>query len=137
MFKRISQITLAAALLAVPVGLAGNAQASGSSTTTKSTVTAAAAIRDCIDVANRDVGLNNTGNYVKEVQCLLNWAVNPSTYHLIDEDGDFGPDTEGKVYKFQRCYNASHNPNIGVDGRVGPETAPKLESYARGSDWVC
>ena len=40
-------------------------------------------IRDCIDVPNRDVGRGSTGDYVHEVQCLLNWAINPATFPRI------------------------------------------------------
>lgn len=97
---------------------------------------AVAAIRDCIDVPNRDVGRGDSGNYVREVQCLLNWAVSPSTYHLIAEDGSFGSDTEGKVVKFQRCANA-RGANLSVDGRVGSHTAPYLEQWAASASYVC
>jgi zinc D-Ala-D-Ala carboxypeptidase len=67
----------------------------------------------------------------------LNWAVAPTTYHRIAVDGDFGPDTAGKVTKFQQCYNDRVDPNIGVDGRVGSETAPKLETWAGSTQYVC
>jgi zinc D-Ala-D-Ala carboxypeptidase len=137
-FRGISHVAIAAALLAVPVGMAGAAQASATSTTTKTTTTSrAAAIRDCINVTNREVGRGDSGNYVKEVQCLLNWAIRPATYHPIAEDGEFGADTEGKVYKFQRCYNAKPGADIGVDGRVGPQTWPKLEDWAEGTTFIC
>ena len=94
------------------------------------------AIRDCIDVANRDVGRGDTGNYVREVQCLLNWAVNPLTYHLIAVDGRFGSDTEGKVILFQQCANA-YGAGLDVDGRVGKHTAPVLEDWAASAYYVC
>ncbi len=94
------------------------------------------AIRDCIDVPNRDIGRGDSGNYVREVQCLLNWAIRPSTYHDIAVDGSFGPDTEGKVRKFQQCANA-YGAGLAVDGRVGPKTAPHLESWAASTAYVC
>jgi hypothetical protein len=95
-----------------------------------------AAIRGCPDVPNRDVGQGDNNAYVLEVQCLLNWAVNPFTYHRIAEDGDFGPDTRGKVIKFQQCANA-RGAGLAVDGRVGPKTAPFLEFWAANAAYVC
>jgi zinc D-Ala-D-Ala carboxypeptidase len=136
---RMPYIALGAVFLAVPAGLAGlagNAEASGTSTMTRTAATAAA-VRDCPDVANRDVGQGDTGDYVKEVQCLLNWAVAPTTYHRIAVDGDFGTDTGGKVTKFQQCYNDQVDPDLGVDGRIGPQTAPALETWAASKQYVC
>ncbi|HEX6352910.1 peptidoglycan-binding domain-containing protein [Actinophytocola sp.] len=120
-------------LLSTLVFTAGNAAAAPSKPPAEA---AAAAIRNCIDVTNRDIGRGDTGNYVREVQCLLNWAVHPSTYHNISVDGEFGPDTEGKVRKFQECAN-THGAGLRVDGRVGPRTAPHLESWAASSAYVC
>lgn len=111
---------------------AGNATAAPAKPAGGYTVT----IRDCIDVANRDVGRGDTGNYVREVQCLLNWAVNPNTYHRIAVDGEFGPDTEGKVIKFQQCAN-THGAGLAVDGRVGTHTAPQLQNWAASASYVC
>jgi lysozyme len=95
-----------------------------------------AAIRGCPDVPNRDVGRGDNNAYVLEVQCLLNYAVNPNTYHFIAEDGDFGSDTRGKVIKFQQCANL-WGAGLVVDGRVGPKTAPHLEFWAASSAYVC
>lgn len=95
-----------------------------------------ALIRDCVDVPNRDVGRGSTGEYVREVQCLLNWAINPSTFGLIAEDADFGGNTERKVIKFQQCANA-RGAGLAVDGRVGPKTAPHLEWWAAYSQYIC
>jgi zinc D-Ala-D-Ala carboxypeptidase len=67
MLKRIvsmSVIVLSAGLLA-----AGTATAVAPK---PPSADAAVAIRNCIDVANRDVGRGDTGDYVREVQCLLN-----------------------------------------------------------------
>lgn len=93
-------------------------------------------IRDCVDVANRDVGLGSTGDYVKEVQCLLNWAIHPRTYEKISVDGRFGSITEDKVETFQRCANAL-GAGLVVDGRVGTRTAPHLEWWAGHSGYIC
>jgi lysozyme len=131
MLKRIvsmSVIVLSAGLLA-----AGTATAVAPK---PPSADAAVAIRNCIDVANRDVGRGDTGDYVREVQCLLNWAVNPNTYHIIAVDGRFGPDTEGKVILFQRCANG-HGAGLAVDGRVGKNTAPVLEFWAASDFYVC
>ncbi|WP_439658593.1 peptidoglycan-binding domain-containing protein [Lentzea sp. HUAS TT2] len=93
-------------------------------------------IRDCVDVPNRDVGLGDTGDYVREVQCLLNWAINPSTHARIAVDGRFGTATESKVKTFQRCANAL-GAGLVVDGRVGSRTAPHLEWWAGHSAYIC
>ncbi|WP_410638784.1 peptidoglycan-binding domain-containing protein [Amycolatopsis sp. lyj-346] len=93
-------------------------------------------IRDCVDVPNRDVGRGSTGEYVREVQCLLNWAIAPSTFGPIAEDGQFGSITERKVIKFQQCANAL-GAGLAVDGRVGPRTAPHLEWWAAHSAYIC
>lgn len=96
----------------------------------------AIAIRDCIDVSNRDVGYGDRGDYVREVQCLLNWAINPGTHGRIAVDGHFGPATRDKVIRFQQCANA-RGANIAVDGRVGRQTAPHLEWWAQHSQYIC
>ncbi|WP_211277967.1 peptidoglycan-binding domain-containing protein [Couchioplanes caeruleus] len=134
---------VAAALVVAGVGVQSSAQAAeptpppGQETTAKPRASSGvAAIRDCIDVANRDVGRGDTGNYVREVQCLLNWAINPSTFALIAVDGSFGPQTEAKVKKFQTCANAL-GAGLSVDGRVGPRTAPHLEWWAAHSAYIC
>jgi zinc D-Ala-D-Ala carboxypeptidase len=93
-------------------------------------------IRDCIDVANRDVGRGSTGNYVREVQCLLNWAIHPNSFGPIAVDGEFGPITESKVIRFQECANGL-GANLDVDGRVGQQTAPHLEWWAAHTDYIC
>jgi len=93
-------------------------------------------IRDCIDVPNKDVGYGSTGNYVREVQCLLNWAISPSTFERLVVDGEFGSKTRSKVIKFQQCANAK-GAGLAVDGRVGPKTAPYLEYWAASSAYVC
>jgi peptidoglycan hydrolase-like protein with peptidoglycan-binding domain len=93
-------------------------------------------IRDCVDVPNQDVGIGSTGSYVREVQCLLNWAINPATFPLIAVDGQFGPITRNKVIKFQQCANAL-GAGLVVDGRVGPRTAPHLEWWAAHSAYIC
>jgi hypothetical protein len=47
-------------------------------------------VRYCIDVQNRDIGRGATGDYVREVQCLLNWAISPYTFDRIAVNGEFG-----------------------------------------------
>ncbi|NGO83497.1 peptidoglycan-binding domain-containing protein [Streptomyces sp. 196(2019)] len=61
------------------------------------------------------VAQGNTGDRVREIQCLLN-------YHGfgVTVDGDFGPATASKVRSFQSARN------IGVDGKVGPSTWRQL-----------
>jgi zinc D-Ala-D-Ala carboxypeptidase len=130
----VARALVGAAIATLTVGTLSVAPAAADRGTTKPA--SIAAIRDCVDVANRDVGMGSSGAYVREVQCLLNWAVHPGTYHYIDEDGQFGPDTRGKVIKFQQCANAL-GAGLRVDGRVGPRTAPHLEWWAASSGWIC
>jgi len=125
------------ALLAVPIGVAGAAHATPSRAAIAPAVTASSVIRDCVDVTNQDVGQGSTGSYVQEVQCLLNNAIKPSTYHMITVDGNFGPDTRSKVLAFQQCANTYDNAGLDVDGRVGPHTAPYLEKWAASARYLC
>ncbi len=138
------RIALVAAALAVGgMGVQNSAQAAeptpspGQEATAKPRVSPrAAGIRNCIDVTNRDVGRGDTGNYVREVQCLLNWAISPSTFSAISVDGNFGSQTEAKVVKFQQCANAL-GAGLSVDGRVGSRTAPHLEWWAGHTGYIC
>jgi zinc D-Ala-D-Ala carboxypeptidase len=132
--KRTLHTAIAVAAALVIVGSTGSAALAASAKPAGGVTTAA--VRDCIDVPNRDVGLGSNNTYVVEVQCLLNWAVNPFTYHIITVDGDFGSDTRGKVIKFQQCANAL-GAGLVVDGRVGPKTAPHLEWWAAHSAYIC
>jgi peptidoglycan hydrolase-like protein with peptidoglycan-binding domain len=62
----------------------------------------------------------DTGPAVKEVQCILRargYSVGPSGV-----DGDFGPDTEAAVKRFQT------DRHLEVDGQVGPQTWAALRS---------
>ena len=56
------------------------------------------------------------GEFVKRLQIELNGR--DFGYGPLKVDGDFGPDTEKAVKKFQQ----SHNHVLGVDGIVGPDT---------------
>ncbi|ATE53734.1 hypothetical protein CNX65_10875 [Actinosynnema pretiosum] len=94
------------------------------------------ALLNCPSATARDVGLGDSGPYVRRVQCLLNWAVSPDAYHIISVDGDFGRDTEGKVIKFQQCANAL-GAGLVLDGRVGSKTAPHLEWWAQRTEYIC
>jgi zinc D-Ala-D-Ala carboxypeptidase len=93
-------------------------------------------IRDCIDVPTQGIGRGSTGNYVREVQCLLNWAIKSATFPRIAVDGQFGPMTESKVKKSQQCVNAL-GAGLAVDGRVGKKTAPHLEWWAGHTAYIC
>ena len=56
---------------------------------------------------------------VKEIQCILTYR----GYNVVDGiDGQFGPNTEAAVKKFQAA------KGLGVDGEVGPQTWPALRS---------
>ncbi|MGY3685029.1 peptidoglycan-binding domain-containing protein [Streptomyces sp. TE33382] len=63
----------------------------------------------------------NTGNRVKEVQCLLiSWGFNIGPDGI---DGNFGANTEGAVRQFQSWYGG-----LTTDGKVGTNTWRALRS---------
>ncbi|WP_290058661.1 peptidoglycan-binding domain-containing protein [Amycolatopsis solani] len=63
----------------------------------------------------------NTGNRVREVQCLLlYWGYSVGSSGV---DGDFGPATEAAVKAFQAdTYGVCGPPGLVSDGRVGKHT---------------
>jgi hypothetical protein len=78
-----------------------------------------------------------TGNRVKEVQCLLiNAAYFLSDNHLrpgnTGADGDFGDNTKAAVVYAQKTYFFPHDSSQ-WDGEVGSKTWPKLR---RATDYV-
>ena len=77
-----------------------------------------------------DIGPGATGTAVKEVQCLLNWALSASAYPYIQVDGRYGPITTEGVKVFQRCAN-NLGAGLQVDGRVGPKTLPHLRWWGQ------
>jgi lysozyme len=71
-----------------------------------------------------DIRQGATGESVAEAQCELNLALKPSRYTPISADGDFGSATDARVRVFQKCAGLS------VDGGVGPQTWPALNTWA-------
>ena len=123
----------ATAMFAAPA----SAHQAGSATAADAAVSAQS-IGNCIDVKNITVKKGSNNDYVKEVQCLVNYSMNPTNTPWIAVDGDFGAKTEAKIIKFQKCVNA-HNPvpKLAVDGIVGPKTSAWLEKWAGQTDYVC
>ncbi|HEX5497252.1 MAG TPA: peptidoglycan-binding protein, partial [Mycobacteriales bacterium] len=78
----------------------------------------------------------NTGtahsDSVKQAQCYLNNALFFTSVPFLTVDGDFGSHTRAATIDFQRCWNHLFNPNISVDGGIGPQTWPRLQSMANG-----
>jgi peptidoglycan hydrolase-like protein with peptidoglycan-binding domain len=70
-------------------------------------------------------GQANTYNGVWCVQHLLNVLRDPNWHH-IDEDGIFGPDTEGAIQGYQDAQNGPGLPYLQPDGIVGPQTGTDL-----------
>lgn len=77
-----------------------------------------------------DIGPGATGTAVKEVQCLLNWALSDNAYPYIEVDGVYGRVTTEGVKVFQRCAN-NLGAGLKVDGRVGPKTLPHLRWWGQ------
>lgn len=71
-----------------------------------------------IKLGDRLLRRGNIGKDVKELQKLLNELLNLK----LDEDGEFGNNTEQAVEKFQARYGLS------VDGQYGPQSHAKLMS---------
>jgi peptidoglycan hydrolase-like protein with peptidoglycan-binding domain len=90
--------------------------------------TATVSVPQCTDA--------NPGVSVREVQCLLNLAIDPATFPPIPEDGLLGPNTVNKIKKFQQCANA-RGAGLVVDGRIGPRTVAELEYWANSGSYVC
>ncbi|UOX85920.1 peptidoglycan-binding protein [Amycolatopsis sp. FBCC-B4732] len=69
----------------------------------------------------------NTGNRVREVQCLLlHWGYSVGSSGV---DGDFGPATESAVKAFQAdTYTVCGPPGLVSDGRVGTHTWSALRA---------
>jgi hypothetical protein len=69
----------------------------------------------------------NTGDRVREVQCLLlHWGYSVGSSGV---DGDFGPATEAAVKAFQSdTYGVCGPPGLVSDGRVGKHTWSALRA---------
>ena len=78
--------------------------------------------------------LGSEGEYVQQVQrCLNNLSVNNlsanySTIPILNEDGNFGPETEKAVKSFQNIFSLKE------DGIVGPITWDLLSSECEKND---
>ncbi|MEY9846303.1 zinc D-Ala-D-Ala carboxypeptidase [Streptacidiphilus sp. BW17] len=73
-----------------------------------------------------------TGIAVKQLQCELNYSLNPATGHPdLAVDGSFGPATLARVEEFQSCDDFS------VDGQVGPVTWAGLDYWSASTGWLC
>ncbi|MEU9045209.1 MULTISPECIES: peptidoglycan-binding domain-containing protein [unclassified Kitasatospora] len=66
-----------------------------------------------------------TGDAVRELQCELNYSINPDKHAKITVDGVFGQDTLNSVYFFQKCMGY-----LQVDGQVGPQTWGALDWWS-------
>ncbi|MFB7911626.1 peptidoglycan-binding protein [Kitasatospora sp. NPDC059146] len=66
-----------------------------------------------------------TGDAVRELQCELNYSLNPDVFGKTTVDGVFGDDTLRRVRIFQNCM-----PNLQVDGQVGPQTWGQLDWWS-------
>lgn len=131
------RLLTAAAVLALPVSLAGApavAASPSSSVTAAVTSTQAAhklksptsfVAQGPDDVCNYtdsrpSLSLGASGPATQQAQCYLNQAINAG----LDEDGDFGPVTQSATRDFQRC------AGIVVDGRIGAQTWSFLSFWA-------
>ncbi|MFI2739492.1 peptidoglycan-binding protein [Streptomyces sp. NPDC018711] len=77
-------------------------------------------------------GYANTHDGVQCVQHAINQS--PTPYHILAEDGIFGPDTYNGIIAFQRWWNAYvAAPPLQVDGIVGKATGGPMQDWA--ADW--
>jgi hypothetical protein len=78
------------------------------------------------------IGYGNTHDGVQCVQHAINNSATP--YHILDEDGIFGPDTYNGIVAFQKWWNVYHAPPLlQVDGIVGKGTGTQMQDFA--ADW--
>ncbi|MBT2471292.1 peptidoglycan-binding protein [Streptomyces sp. ISL-66] len=73
-------------------------------------------------------GQANTYNGVRCFQVLANSLHYQTGYHVIDEDGAFGPDTYGAIKAFQKWEGLSQ------DGIVGPATGSSILTETKDGD---
>ncbi|MBD0689497.1 peptidoglycan-binding domain-containing protein [Streptomyces sp. CBMA123] len=66
-----------------------------------------------------------TGDAVRELQCELNYSLNPDTHGKTTVDGIFGDDTLKRVRDFQACMGY-----LQVDGQVGAQTWGALDWWS-------
>lgn len=66
-------------------------------------------------------------NHYWAVWCVQHISnLTPDGYHYVQEDGQFGPDTEGAIEAFQSW------DGLPADGIVGPQTGTELLSATNG-----
>ncbi|MFE4593792.1 peptidoglycan-binding domain-containing protein [Streptomyces laurentii] len=77
-------------------------------------------------------GYSNTHDGVQCVQHAINNS--PTPYHILAEDGLFGPDTYNGIIAFQKWWNATvAAPTLQVDGVVGKSTGGPMQDWS--ADW--
>ena len=75
------------------------------------------------NVSGKLIGSWSSGDDVKAVQQTLNTKLKELKITKLDEDGQFGSQTEAAIRAFQEYYNTNFPQNkIKVDGILGPET---------------
>ncbi|MFF0752658.1 peptidoglycan-binding protein [Streptomyces sp. NPDC004267] len=79
-------------------------------------------------------GYANTHDGVQCVQHAINNS--PTPYHILAEDGIFGPDTYNGIVAFQKWWNGyipNQNQPLQPDGIVGKATGTIMQDQA--ADW--
>ena len=84
-------------------------------TLSKETSTTTTLVERCIQKDNKDRSLNTT----KDLQEFLS----EYSFYNAEIDGEFGPQTETALRKFQEI------AKIKVDGKFGPETKSKIRAW--------
>lgn len=115
--KIFTAVAAAAMVAGLSAGTAAASPALGNQQHSEYTAAAGCGYYNGTDLTVR----GNTGNRVKEVQCLLiSWGFNVGPDGI---DGKFGANTEGAVRQFQGWYGG-----LTVDGKVGTNTWRALRS---------
>ncbi|MGW2255171.1 peptidoglycan-binding domain-containing protein [Kitasatospora sp. NPDC001660] len=111
-------------VLATAIGTAGSAAATTASPDQASSV---------CNYTNSEPFLSrgDTGTAVKQLQCELNYSLNPNLFTPLVVDGIFGQATSDAVYNFQGCVG------ITQDRLVGSQTWSKLDYWTVNPSYAC
>jgi peptidoglycan hydrolase-like protein with peptidoglycan-binding domain len=81
-------------------------------------------------IGNPTIRPGSDGLAVRQLQCYLNFALDPARYPPLPVDGHYGPSTFSRLRVFQGCVG------IPFDGVVGPQTWAALRAAANSGSYL-